>query len=96
MRDFTAMSGPGSVSIVGQIDMSVTPELRRALDTARHEPGCTVEVDLSLVSFMDSSGINELMRVHQEGHPVVISGMSDTVRRTLELLGLDQVFVLSS
>lgn len=74
--------------------METAPRLRTALERACDEPGREVTVDLTEVGFIDSSGINELLRVSNEGCPVVVVGMSSTVERTFSLLGLDEVFDL--
>jgi len=44
------------VRVDGEIDLSTTPKLRRELDAARAE-GVTVLLDLSDVTFIDSTGL---------------------------------------
>lgn len=76
--------------------METAEQLRVALSHACAPVGREVEVDLTRVSFIDSSGINELLRMSQEGCRVVVTGMSATVARTFSLLGLDEVFDLQA
>ena len=53
------------VTVVGEVDMTTAPELTKAIDgvagTARK-----VVVDLSGVTFLDSSGLNALVRGRRE------------------------------
>lgn len=94
MSDFDVQTGPGRAFIAGEIDMSVTDELRRALASAAAADGCTVMVDLSAATFIDSSGLNEFLRLTNAGHAVTLRGTTPPVRRVIELVGLDRVFVL--
>lgn len=87
---------PGVVEVGGEVDMETAPRLRAALVEACEPPGRELRIDLTQVGFIDSSGINELLRITNDGCPVVVTGMSATVERTFGLLGLDQVFDLPS
>jgi anti-sigma B factor antagonist len=93
-EQFSVDARPGAIEVSGEVDMQTAPRLRTALITACDPPGREVEVDLTEVGFIDSSGINELLRISTDGCPVVVVGMSPTVERTFTLLGLDQVFDL--
>lgn len=96
VEQFFVDARPGVVAVGGEVDMETAGRLRDALIQACVPSGRQVDVDLTKVSFIDSSGINELLRVSQDGHRVVVTGMSGTVARTFSLLGLDQVFDLGS
>lgn len=66
----------------------------------RHYDSATLRLDLSELTFMDSSAISELLRVQsvlgEEGVTVVISEVSPAVRRVLEITGLLDTFGVSS
>jgi stage II sporulation protein AA (anti-sigma F factor antagonist) len=69
--------------------------LTRALSVADAPEGHRVVIDLSQVTFMDSSGVNALIAAHQSAlaaqgwlRLVVVRG---AVLRTLQLVGLDTV-----
>jgi anti-sigma B factor antagonist len=94
VADFDVQSGPGRVFVTGELDMSVAPQLQEALHAAAVTDGCEVMIDLTRVTFVDSSGLNEFLRLTNKGHEVVIRGAAGPVRRTIELVGLDQVFML--
>jgi anti-anti-sigma factor len=76
------------LSVIGQIDLSVARELNDAFSEC---PG-DVLVDLSGVTFMDSSGINTLVAARRAyssaERQFTLQGISKNLLRTLETLGL--------
>lgn len=83
------------VSVSGEVDLSWSSELRTAiLDAVNHH--ARVLVDLSEVSYIDSSGIAALVEGYQtaKGRDVGFGlvSISTSVRAVLELARLDQVF----
>lgn len=81
----------------GEIDHQSVGGLTRALAAADTAAGRRVVVDLSQVTFMDSSGVNALIAAHQARRPVQgwlrLAGVRGAVLRTLQLVGLDAVIV---
>jgi anti-sigma B factor antagonist len=94
VAEFEVQSVPGRVVVAGEIDLRSAPDLRAALDAAAGEEGAEVVVDLTAVTFVDSSGISELLRISKAGHPLRLRGSVASVRRVFELVGLDQVVEL--
>jgi anti-anti-sigma factor len=83
------------VTLRGEIDHDVKDDLTEALMSCdRAIPPQTV-VDLSGVTFMDSSGINVFVAAHQAASDAQgwlrLAGAQKSVLRTLQLVGLDQV-----
>jgi anti-anti-sigma factor len=79
-----------SVVVTGDLDAHTCPKLDAALDPL---PGSgDVEVDMSAVSFMDSSGLRALIGAHQtaesEERRVVVRKPSPPVARLIEVSGL--------
>ena len=83
--------------VVGEIDMSTAPTFEEALSSALDEEPERLMIDLSELNFMDSSGLNALVRARNAmddtGIELVISGVSDQVRRLLEVSGLMTAFM---
>ncbi|MFJ8469234.1 STAS domain-containing protein [Streptomyces swartbergensis] len=93
--DHTAADDIRVVTVRGEIDHAVTNELAEALLSYGSVTRPRTVVDLSGVTFMDSSGINVLIAAHQsmsdaEGW-LRIAGAQASVLRVLELVGVDQV-----
>jgi anti-sigma B factor antagonist len=81
--------GVAVVHVRGEIDMQTVPPLRECLA----ELSGTVVVDLSEVTFLDSSGMGVLAgqhnRLEKEGGTLRLREPQDLVRRVLEITGLD-------
>ncbi len=82
--------------VTGEIDMATAPTLTRDLQTAIREHPARVLVDLSAVDFLDSCGINALVRAHRlaEGFGVemVLESPNEMCQRVLKVAGLDGLF----
>lgn len=90
---WSVSSRPSLVRLVGEIDLDSAPRLRRALRRAAPEATSELVVDLSGVTFMDCSGLGELLdaRAHLGGG-LHLRGVPQRVRDLLRLAGLDGVF----
>jgi anti-sigma B factor antagonist len=83
------------VSVSGELDLHVDEELRDALKAAESLGVATVIVDLSAVSFMDSTVCGTLLaqakRYRAERGELVIVANRDRAGRVLEVVGIDRV-----
>jgi anti-anti-sigma factor len=80
-----------SIRLSGELDMSSAPELDLVLETAV-EHGGAILVDLSELTFMDSTGINAFLKaaLSLRGRGcLVLHGEQDRVRRVLDLVGVN-------
>jgi len=89
--------GLSVVAISGDVDLSTSPKVREALlDCIGIGKG--VIVDLSAVSYIDSSGVASLVEAFQnaksKAQGFALAAVSDTPMRVLKLARLDQVFVI--
>jgi len=77
-----------TVSVAGDIDLATAPRLREVLLSVTGD----VDVDLSAVTFMDSSGLNALIagRKHASGagHGFAVLHPPELVERAMQLTGL--------
>ncbi len=85
------------LSLSGEITLEVTAELKNAIDAETEQVEFSVLVmDLSEVSFMDSSGIGFLValttRLKGQGRALYLYMPSTQVRKTLELVQLSNFF----
>ena len=84
----------GVLHLTGELDTTGASVLARALDPLT-VGGAVIQLDLSDLTFMDSTGINALcnaaQRLGDRGRIVLVDPTS-SVRRLLEITGLDDIF----
>jgi anti-anti-sigma factor len=89
------VDGIAVLGLEGEVDYQSSSALTRATPPADEDPGRRLVLDLSEVTFMDSSGVNALIAAHQARQPVQgwlrLAGVRGAVLRTLQLVGLDTV-----
>ena len=82
----------------GEIDLHVAPRLESSLARITKKRPSRVVVDLSGVTFIDSSGLAVLIRALQDiqkyGGKLQLSGITAEVRSIFEMARLDQVFLI--
>jgi anti-anti-sigma factor len=82
--------GPFTLPLSGEVDRAVTQQLEpRLLDIALSTPGPTVAFDCAELTFIDSSGIDMLVRVAEQcGKAVRLVNLASGSRRLFEILDL--------
>jgi anti-anti-sigma factor len=80
----------------GRMDVESAPAVKMALANAARDGLRAVVVDLSLVEFMDSSGLSALVSgmkaLRKEGGALTICNANAQIRTALRLTMLDRVF----
>jgi anti-sigma B factor antagonist len=83
------------VHLTGEVDLSRSPEARKAILDCLLE-GCDLMVDLSEVTYIDSSGVATLVEGYQVSRQKALDfsliGVSSAAMNVLRLARLDQVF----
>ena len=101
MRDISAPGGDvRSLKLTGDVDIAAAEGVFREGSRCLEGGPPALEIDLSGVTFIDSSGLGALVRIRnqaeRQGATVVLVNLSRSSRRLLELSGLDQVFAIGS
>ena len=83
--------GPSVVKLLGELDLSTAPQLEACLEGLGAD-GASVQLDLSGLTFCDSSGISAMVtaakRVRKRGGHLSIASPQPAVRSVLEITGL--------
>lgn len=82
------------IKVSGELDLSTVDALRQA--TEEHlEAGQTLILDLSGLTFCDSTGLGAMIRLHQQadtvGATLLLCGLRRRVTELLAVTGVDQV-----
>ena len=98
----TTVSGPGVPVLIvrGEIDVASAPEFHASLSEVIGQEPEIVIVDMSEVSFIDSTGLGVLVGAEKQmrdgGHSLRLVVTQPHIIRLLELTGLDEVFTVLS
>ena len=91
--------GQWLVQIRGEVDVATSPTLRNELAGLLERDARTIELDLTNLRFIDSSGLGVLVETlerlkAQNGEGIVLRGMQEPVRRVFEITGLTELFTI--
>ena len=87
---------PNVLPLEGEIDLHVSPEVAELLRTVAAERPKEVIVDLTKVTYLDSSGlavlIEGMQNVQEYGGRFAVAGVQESVKHIFDIARLDQVF----
>ena len=87
---------PNVLPLEGEIDLHVSPEVAESLRPMIAKKPKVMVVDLTKVTYFDSSGlavlIEGMQKVHEYGGKVALAGVQESVQHIFEIARLDQVF----
>jgi anti-sigma B factor antagonist len=85
-----------TVFVLGELDVALAIELRRAIDAAVAAPGEKIVLDLARVDYIDSTGLGALVgastRAEQHAKKLVLRSPSRAARTLLARTGLASSF----
>jgi anti-sigma B factor antagonist len=95
------MSQPDASNVLpleGEIDLHVSPRVALSVNAMVEQKPARLVVDLSRVTYIDSSGlavlIEGMQNVEAYGGKFSLAGLQENVRPIFEIARLDQVFVI--
>jgi len=87
---------PNVLPLEGEIDLHVSPEVAESLRSMVAKKPKQVVVDLTKVTYLDSSGlavlIEGMQKVQEYGGQFAVVGMQESVKHIFDIARLDQVF----
>jgi anti-anti-sigma factor len=94
----TNVDGRAVLTVSGEIDLETASRLGEELQAAMRDVAPDMVVDLSAVTFMDSTGLKVLiaaqLRAGLAGGGVTLVGLRRAVRRVFEVTGVDDRFAI--
>ena len=91
------IESPNIVRLEGELDLHVSPELSATLQPIIAKCPVRLVIDLSNVSYIDSSGLAVLIRAVQDvetyGGRLMIAGAKENVNTIIEGAGLSRFFL---
>ena len=91
-------AGHHVIAARGEIDLFTAPELKQVLSDAIEGGERRIAIDLSEVSFLDSTALGVLIgavkRLRSRGGALAIVNTDSSIAKTFEITGLDQIFTI--
>jgi len=91
-------SGHHVIATRGEIDLFTAPELKRVLTEAIESGQHRLVIDLSEVTFLDSTALGVLIgavkRLRSRGGALAIVNTDASIAKTFQITGLDQIFTI--
>ncbi|MFD7541720.1 STAS domain-containing protein [Streptomyces sp. NPDC059819] len=95
LRTRTTTAGP-VIELAGELDHHTAPEVRDTLPGLDLRPGQQLVIDLTGITFCDSSGITVLIAARNHAlacsASVALAAVPERVARIFRIVGLEQVF----
>ena len=92
----SSTSTPTVVALEGEIDLHESPQVMERLNPLIAKQSPRIHLDLSRVSYIDSSGlatfIDAMQRIQAYGGEFALIAMRESVHKIFEISRLDQVF----
>ena len=96
--DMTLPDSPNILALEGEIDLHVSPRIAASLKEMIEKNPTRLVVDLSRVTYIDSSGlavlIEAMQNLEQHQGKFLLAGLQEHVRSIFETARLDQVFLI--
>ena len=87
---------PNVLPLDGEIDLHVSPEVAKSLKSMISNKPKQVVIDLTKVTYLDSSGlavlIEGMQNVQEYGGKFLLAGVQEEVKHVFDIARLDQVF----
>jgi anti-sigma B factor antagonist len=87
---------PNVIALEGEIDLHESPHVRESIVPLINQKLPQIFIDLTGVSYIDSSGlavlIDAMQRVQSYGGKLALFGIQESVQNIFEIARLDQVF----
>jgi anti-anti-sigma factor len=98
MRTHSSVNdGVAFLTVSGELDLAWADELREVGEQALTRFVGTLRIDLTGVTFMDSTGLAALIAIQnkaEKAHTLILENPQPSVRRILEITGLHKVFAI--
>jgi anti-sigma B factor antagonist len=89
-----------AVVVSGEIDLFTAPELKQRVTDLIDAGTTQLVIDLTPTTFLDSTGLGVLIgavkRLRSRHGDLVIVNTDETIAKTFEITGLDQIFTIRS
>lgn len=93
--NYDETAGEWCFKLIGEVDISNAHQLKKQLETAYGEHASDIAVDVSSLSYIDSTGLGVIIGVYgnmkESGHRIRLLEPRENIRKLLRITSLDKV-----
>jgi len=90
------LDGIPVLDVIGEIDIYTTPQFKEAVSAAIDENRPAIIINMTQVTYMDSSGFGTLLSATKRLRPLdgalYLTGCNDSIQRMLQITRLNTIF----
>lgn len=90
------LAGPCVLTVTGELDYHTAPRLRDAVNDLPCGVGTALIIDLSGLSYCDSTGISVMVTAYRQTQaakvPLALTGLDPHIAHVFHIVGLDRIF----
>lgn len=98
--DITELDQELQVKLTGEIDAYTAPQLRESLLPSAEKAGMKMVIDLSEVSYMDSTGLGVFVglfkKMRENDGNLILIGLTERLKRLFDITGLADVMDINT
>lgn len=94
-RNFNNESNKWELKLEGEVDLSTASQLRGELQDAYEIEGADMELDLTNLSYIDSTGLGVMIgaygKMKEKNNSIILLNPRDNIKKLLRITSLDKI-----
>ncbi len=88
------------LTLEGEVDLHTAEHLKKTVTHMLDEKSCSIKVIGDKLDYIDSTGlsvfIGAIKKLQEENHQVIVTNMKPSIKKLLNITGLDKIIVVEN
>jgi len=97
-KEYVELDNIWKILLSGDVDISSSIQLKKDLNLILDEKELSIDLDMSNLSYIDSTGLGVLIgvfkRVRENENNIFVSNVKSNISKLLRITGLDKIFII--
>lgn len=97
-KEYVELDNIWKILLSGDVDISSSIQLKEDLNLILDEKELSIDLDMSNLSYIDSTGLGVLIgvlkRVKKNENNIFVSNVKSNISKLLRITGLDKIFII--